>query len=132
MAHEKILVVDDEPIMVTAFQQELGREGFQVEGASNPDEALEKVKSAAYDVIFIDYVLPGMNGVELCKAVKKICPEATLVFFTGKVRGFDPIAVETEFKQAGGEVYFLYKPFVAGELLEMTKKALAKRSLRKP
>jgi hypothetical protein len=55
----------------------------------------------------------------------------TLVFFTGKVTEFDPIAIEMEFKQADGEVYFLYKPLAAGELLEMTRKALAKRSTRK-
>ena len=86
------------------------------------------VKSKKYDLIFIDLVMPGMDGVETCRAIKKISPASILVFMTGKVGGHvDPIFKEVEFVNAGGKDYYLYKPFLAGEILAVTKKALKER-----
>lgn len=120
---KKILVVDDEHIVCRAFEKDLGAYGYQVDSAYCGDQALKMVKENTYDLIFIDLVLPKMNGIEVCKAIKAINKSAKMVFMTGNVDN-DPIFKEMEFVEAGGRTYQLYKPFIAGELLEITQKAL--------
>ncbi len=126
MAGEKILVIDDEKIVYAAFKKELGLEGYEIDGALSGEEALEKVKEKKYALIFIDYHMPGgMNGVEACKAIRKIDSDLVLVFMTGTVEAGTTTEKEAEFIVAGGKVYYLYKPFLEGEILTVTKKALA-------
>jgi len=76
-----------------------------------------------YDIIFIDLVMPEMNGIETCKAIKKVSPDSIPIFFTGKI-STDINDKEIEFMNAGGEVYYLYKPFEEGVILETARKAL--------
>ena len=122
----RVLVVDDEEITHVFFKKELERAGYEVERALSGEEALEKVRAATYDVIFIDAIMPGADGVETCRLIKKMNPDSVLIFMTGKLRP-DPILKEAAFLQAGGKVYSLYKPFADGEILEITQKALAEK-----
>ena len=66
MAEKKVLVVDDVEIVFSAFKQELENEGFEVDTALSGEAAVEKAKEQEYDVIFIDMVMPGLDGAELC------------------------------------------------------------------
>lgn len=125
MANEKVLVVDDTEIVCAAFERELGQEGYEVDSALNGDVAVGKAKLKKYDLIFVDLVMPGMDGIETCKAIKKVSPDSTLIFMTGAKERF--AEKEFEFIEAGGKTYYLYKPFGTGEILEVTKKALAER-----
>ncbi len=127
MAEEKILVVDDVEIVFSAFKEELEKEGFEVDTALSGESAIEKAKFSKYDVIFIDMVMPGMDGVGTCKILKEISPESRIVSMTGQI--YSGLAdKEVEFVKAGGRVYFLYKPFQSGEILQVTKKALSERN----
>lgn len=126
MNGEKILVIDDVKIEVVALEEELSQEGYEVDTALSGQEALEMVKSKKYDLIFIDLVMPGMDGIQTCKAIKKIIPDTVSIFFTGKVSA-DTTKKEIDFINAGGEIYYLYKPFAEGEILETAKKALAEK-----
>lgn len=126
MAGEKILVIDDEHIICRAFEKELGDEGYEVDTALSPEAAVEKAKSKRYDLVFVDMILPGeMDGIKICNAIKEISSESTLIFMTGAKEPF--AEREFEFIKAGGKTYYLYKPFGKGEILEVTKKALAER-----
>ena len=124
----KILVIDDEKIVRTAFERELGREGYKVDSASDGMEAIQKVRSEKYDLIFIDMVMPVMDGIQTCKAIKEASPDSIQIFMTGKVDK-ETIWNEIEFTKAGGKVYYLYKPFGDNEILDVIRQALeGKRS----
>lgn len=123
MSGENILVVDDEPIIGTAFKVELGGSGYHVDSVLSGEEALKAVKQKKYDLVFIDKTMPGMDGIEACREIKKLSPDSIAIFMTGL---FDKANTnkEAQFLAAGGRTYFLYKPFAQGELQEVVKKAL--------
>lgn len=123
MSMLNILVVDDEPIIGTAFKRELGDQGHQVEYAPNGEVALKSLRLKKYDMVFIDKIMPGMDGIETCRQILKIDPETIPIFMTG-VFGKNSAYQEAEFVKAGGRTYSLYKPFSAGELSEVVQKAI--------
>ena len=125
MAKAKILVVDDTQIECLAMYKEFGEEGYDVDTAISCDDALRKVKEKEYDLIFVDLVMPGMDGIETCKLIKKASPKPVVILMTGHVYS-GLREKEVEFVKAGGEYYCLYKPFMPGELVQVAKKALEK------
>lgn len=68
----KVLVVDDEENIRLLFKEELEEEGYEVDTASNGLEALEKVKTASFDVIVLDIKMPVMDGIQALNAIKNI------------------------------------------------------------
>ncbi len=122
MSKKRVLVIDDEPIICRGLEKELTDAGYEADSAGNCDEALNKIKAVPYDLVFVDLVLPGKDGVETCKEIKEISPQTKLVFMTGMLE-IDPILKEMQFV-AGGRAYYLYKPFMQGEILEVARKAL--------
>jgi len=123
MPGEKILVIDDSKFICALFKGELAGEGYVVDSVLSGEDALEKAKSTKYSLIFVDMVLAGMDGVETCKALRKISPDSELIFMSGVYR--EMADKEAQFIEAGGKSYHLYKPFYEGQILEVTKKALA-------
>ena len=71
MAKEHILVVDDEEDILELVTYNLAREGYKVTGAPSGEDALRKVRSEAFDLIVLDLMLPGMDGLEVAKSLKK-------------------------------------------------------------
>ena len=67
---DKILIVDDEPYVIRSLSFVLKREGYQVETAKDGIEAIEIVKRWKPRLVFLDIVLPGMDGVEVCREIK--------------------------------------------------------------
>ena len=68
---EKILVVDDEEDVRQIMKSILSKEGYEVMIAKDADEALNLAKTNKPDLIILDYLMSGLNGVELCRALKK-------------------------------------------------------------
>ncbi len=141
MAGEKILVVDDAEIICAALERELGREGYAVDSARSGAEALKMAGAKKYDLIFIDFIMPGMNGVQTCKAVKAFSFELAIIIMTGKIDGetsWKSTAVSDEdgeihiinkdaIEKEVGKVYYIYKPFSEGAVLEAARTVLAER-----
>lgn len=126
MAGEKILIVDDERIINIAFQRELGQSGFEVDSAESGQEAIEKAKTKNYDIIFIDMVMPGMDGIDTCRAIKKIAPASKMVLITGQI--FQDLSEKEEQLTKGNEkIHHFLKPFEKGEVLKITREVLSKR-----
>ena len=127
MERPRILVVDDEKLIGIAIAQELEEEGYEVESVLSGEEAIYKVKVNFYDLIFVDLVMPGLDGATTCQKIKNISPKTEIVCFTGT---YDKqlIARQMEFIAAGGRLYFLYKPFKEGYLLKTVRKVLTKTS----
>lgn len=68
---EKLLVVDDEPILLKGLKFSLEQDGYLVEVAADGNEAYEKIMGNAYDLIVLDLMLPGMDGLEVCRRVRE-------------------------------------------------------------
>jgi CheY-like chemotaxis protein len=83
MNKKKILVVDDEEIIRTLFNEALKMEGYEVHSAANADEALKILEEVKCRVMLLDLNLPGMNGIELCKEIRKNHPIAIIFAMTG-------------------------------------------------
>ncbi|NWH04290.1 response regulator [Desulfobacter latus] len=102
MASRKILVVDDERAILTLLKQSLSRDGYEVKTAQSGQEALNILENESIHVMFIDLNLPEMDGIELCRKIKKLAPMAVLYAITG----YASIFQLAECREAGFEDYF--------------------------
>lgn len=127
MSGERILVVDDEALIGIAFEREFSDKGYHVDYVLSGEEALRAVKEKDYDIVFIDKNLPGMDGIETCREIKKIAPALIAIFMTGAFDK-DNILKEQQFVEAGGRTFYLYKPFARGEVHEVIQQVLIKRN----
>lgn len=118
----RVLVVEDEPRMAALLRQGLEEDAYAVDVVSNGLEVLEWVQSAAYDLILLDIMLPGMDGFEVCQTLRRqgyMMPILMLTArdtLTDKVMGLD----------SGADDY-LVKPFAIEEATARLR-ALSRRS----
>jgi len=82
MPTEKILVVDDEQSMTQFLGIVLRKEGYQVTTVSNGNDALDKVRAEAFDVVITDLRMPGMDGIQLLQSIKKLDPVLPVILMT--------------------------------------------------
>jgi len=120
----KILVVDDEPDMVTTLQELLKRDGNHVDVAYNSQEALNSLEKQEYDLILTDLSMPGMNGVELLKQAKTLHPEAEIMIITG----YGTVNSAVEAIQHGA-LNYLIKPVEPQEILQNVDRVKNRLSL---
>jgi response regulator RpfG family c-di-GMP phosphodiesterase len=80
----RVVIIDDEPMVLQSLRSFLTLEtDYDIETFDSPAAALEAAKLNPVDLIMTDYLMPGMNGIELLLAMKKIHPYATRVLLTG-------------------------------------------------
>ena len=112
---KRILVVDDSVFVCVSMEDTLGAGNYVVDHARSGEDALKMIGSNKYDLVYLDMIMPGLNGIETCKLIKEISPETKLIFMTGC---YDDVQERrTSFIKAGGEDYCLYKPFTRDEVL---------------
>jgi CheY-like chemotaxis protein len=89
----RVLAVDDSPLMRTFLQNKLSPYGIQPEFAASGEEALFKISKQHFDLIFLDVMLPGMDGYDVCKMIKKNKDNNLMkvVMLTSKDKTFDKI-----------------------------------------
>jgi len=89
----RVLAVDDSPLMRTFLQNKLQPYGIQPEFAASGEEALFKISKQHFDMIFLDVMLPGMDGYDVCKMIKKNKDNHLMkvVMLTSKDKTFDKI-----------------------------------------
>ncbi len=121
MGSNTILIVDDEKAILQMFTLAFSKKGYQVRSAESGEEALEIIKSEKIHVIFLDLNLPGMNGIELCQAIKKEMPMAILYALTGYASLFEL----SDCRDAGFDDYYK-KPISMSILLEAAKAGFEK------
>ncbi|RDH85515.1 MAG: hypothetical protein DIZ78_11290 [endosymbiont of Escarpia spicata] len=78
---KKILIADDEPHAIRILRQSLERAGYQVEGARNGLEAIEKLREQMPDVLITDIQMPRMTGQELCAQIVEEMPQRDFLIF---------------------------------------------------
>ena len=111
-----ILIVEDEKGIVDFLKQGLEEEGYTVSTAFNGKDGLEKAKSLKVDLILLDWMLPNMTGIEVCKAIRSQNIILPIIFLTAK----DTVQETIEGLKAGANDY-IKKPFSFEELLERIK-----------
>ncbi|MGB9641080.1 MAG: response regulator [Anaerolineales bacterium] len=120
---EKILIVDDEPLIVDSLTYSLQREGFDVLGVGDGKQALEAVDDYQPDLVVLDVLLPGMNGMEVCKQLraKSAIP---VIMLTARGEELDRVLG----LEIGADDY-LAKPFSFRELLARIRAILRRVEL---
>ncbi len=120
----RILVVDDELIVRESLKGWLKKAGYQVDTAASGAEALEMLELAPYDLLFLDIMMPKMNGLEVLEIVKKRFPETLVVMITAYG------SVETAVKaMKNGANDYLMKPFEPETLALLVEKLLQQKRL---
>jgi DNA-binding response OmpR family regulator len=109
----KLLVVDDEPLVARSVSRMLQDAGFTVEVAGSGEEALEQMSRERPDMVVLDIIMPGMDGIEVCRRIRAdpYLALTPILFLTAKGRPQDIVSG----LDAGGDDY-LTKPFDVVEL----------------
>ena len=120
---KRILVVDDEAPICKMMARVLTKAGYEVQTATNAEEALELIKTYKYMVFFLDLKLPQMNGIDLCRIIRKDNPLTICYAVTGYASTFEVF----ECREAGFEDYFI-KPVKLPEIQEAADQAFQKQA----
>jgi CheY-like chemotaxis protein len=118
----RILAVDDEEIVLSSFRKLLVLAGYAIDTVETGSEALGLIRKNDYDFVFTDLKMPGMDGVEVTKAVKHLRPDIDVIVITG----YASIETAVETVKFGATAY-IEKPFTEDELLDFVKTALIAR-----
>ena len=87
---KRILLVDDEPLILKGLKYSLEQDGYQTDSAMDGEEALEKFFSGEYDLILLDVMLPGLDGIEVCQRVRERS-NVPIIMLTAKGEDMDKI-----------------------------------------
>lgn len=120
LARKNILIIDDDGIITKTLCELLNRSGFYADASQDGFDAIEKTEDAVFDLVICDIKMPGIDGVETVKRIRKIArvknrPNTPVIFITG----YADTEVADEARKLG-EV--ISKPFDTTEFLERIKK----------
>ena len=121
-----ILVVDDESQITRVLRTTLNAQGYEIRVANDGETALEIVKDFTPDLVITDLMMPNMDGIELCRRLRKISQVPILVL---SVRGEERSKIEA--LDSGADDY-ITKPFSTGELLARVRAALRRTPANTP
>lgn len=116
MNGKRVLVVDDEPYILRSLSYVLRKEGYEVREARSGLEALEAVKTERPDLVFLDVMIPEVNGFEVCRTIRQDPALAGVRIVMLTARGQDH-----ERGKASGADLFMTKPFSPSKILEVTR-----------
>jgi DNA-binding response OmpR family regulator len=125
MAKYRVLVVDDEPIVTEGVERYLSREGFDVTTAADGEQALALARTWSPDIVLLDLMLPGIDGLEVCRTLQKES-DVSIIMLTARGEETDRIVG----LEVGADDYVV-KPFSLRELVARVK-AVLRRTNREP
>ena len=118
-----ILIVDDDNRVTNAIRRTLAYEGYQVSVAANGEGALSIARTRSPDLVILDLMLPGMNGLEVCRRLRSAGDGIAVLMLTAR----DEVADRVAGLETGADDY-LVKPFALEELLARVKALLRRRA----
>ena len=124
--HEKILIVDDEPFNLDVLEQELTDRGYVIERAQSGVQALEKSESFRPDLVLLDYMMPGMNGIEVLTELRNRESDIPIIMVTA--HGSIEVAVQA---MKLGAHDFVLKPFEPDHIALTMQRALEHGRLKR-
>jgi two-component system KDP operon response regulator KdpE len=114
-----VLVVDDEPPLRKVLLTTLSARGFEVEESGSAERAIELMRQGTFELVLLDINMPGMSGIEACRRIRSLSPQAAIVMVT--VRDGESDIVQA--LEAGADDY-ITKPFRFGELVARLRAVL--------
>ena len=114
----KVLIIEDEAEILSFLKPELIHEGYDVDTASDGRSGLEKIENENFDIVLLDLMLPGLNGIEVCRRARKTT-NVPIIMITAR----DQIIDKVTGLDNGADDY-LTKPFSIEELLARMRVAL--------
>ena len=127
MAKSKVLVIEDEPDILEVIQYNLEREGHKVIACRNGEQGLSRIRTDNPDLVLLDLMLPGMDGVEVCRKVKSdpVTRAIPIIMVTAKSEESDIVL-----GLGIGADDYIAKPFSPRELIARVKVVLRRGPLR--
>ncbi len=119
----RILLVEDEKNVASFIKKGLEEEFFNVDAAESGSEGLSMATANDYDLMLLDIMLPGMNGIELCRELRRRGMKVPILMLTAK----DSVSNKVEGLESGADDY-LTKPFAFSELLARIRALLRRAS----
>jgi CheY-like chemotaxis protein len=116
----KILVVDDDEAVGIGMRELLADEGFDAAYVLNGKDAVKAVRFDEYGLVFMDMVMPGMNGLETFREIRKIRPGTQVVLLTGFFRDAEEVILQGV--EEGMIDEFIRKPYFADEIIRTAVK----------
>ncbi len=116
-----VLVVEDEPALVTLLRYNLEREGFRVSSASDGEEALSLLAESTPDLVILDWMLPHVSGLEVCRQIRRKAETSELPVIMLTARGEETDRVRG---LEGGADDYITKPFSPSELVARIRAVL--------
>jgi len=125
LKRHRLLVIDDEELVLAGLRKILVREGYELVTATDSFQALDELQKQQFSVIISDHRMPGMTGLEFLAQAKQIRPEATRILITAV------LSLDTVIEAINqGEIYrFIVKPWLREELLATVKNAVQRYEL---
>jgi DNA-binding response OmpR family regulator len=123
----KILIVEDEPSIALALEDDLRREGYATEVASDGDTAARRAVSPEFDLILLDVMLPKQDGFEVCRQVRRAGIETPILMLTAKTQEAEKVLG----LDVGADDY-ITKPYSARELRARVKAHLRRAGAHTP
>lgn len=120
----RIIVIDDEPVILKSCNRILTRLGYQVETTSNPQEGLKKITEGSFNLAIVDIKMPEMDGMEVLGTIRNSKPETDVIMITG----YSTVKTAVEAMKRGAADY-VPKPFNPDELTLAVQRILEKQSL---
>ena len=117
----KILVIDDEPVVLNSCRKVLEEDGFDVYLVPSADEALKAMKKEGFDLLLVDVKMPKHDGIYLMQKVKEKWPDVPIIVMSG----YSTPDTITDGAKMGAEA-FIAKPFTPDELLESIRQVIQK------
>ena len=114
-----VLVVDDESSLRKVLLTTLTARGFAVEESGSAERAIELVRQGTFELVLLDINMPGMSGIEACRRIRSLSPEAAIVMVTVRDRASDIVQA----LEARADDY-ITKPFRFGELVARLRAVL--------
>ena len=116
-----VLVVDDEPHICTAVQRILEKGGHRATTTTDGRAALQMIQEEPPDLVLLDLMMPGMDGREVCRRARELCPQVRIVYFTARADASDPVRSKELREEVDG---FLIKPATSRQILSKVSSVL--------
>jgi DNA-binding NtrC family response regulator len=121
MSAPKIMVIDDEKIVVDMTKMHLVKQGFEVETFLGAAPALERLKEEKFDVVVTDLKMKGIDGMEVLRTIKRLYPDIQVIMITAFAH------LNTSMEAFRGQVFdFFPKPFKIKDFIASINRALGR------
>lgn len=119
---ERMLVIDDEDVVLESCRKIFSQEGFNVVTTNSPEEGLKLLQDSRFDVVLCDWKMPGFDGMDVVEEIDSRSPESAIVM----ISGYPTVGRAAEAMKRGAMDY-VPKPFTPDEIIEKVKQALRRK-----